>query len=54
MLAKYARDWIVSIEDITAFVTEQHAVLQRDRAALVTPRERVYPVTGTTKLAVDA
>ena len=44
VLAKYAREWIRKIEDITPFVRDQHAKLQRDGiAALVTPRERVYP-----------
>jgi len=54
ILASYTHDWIVSIEDITPYVAEQYAILKADRDALVTPRERVYPVTGTTKLGVDA
>ena len=55
VLAKYARDWICKIEDITPFVREQHEVLKRDgKSALVTPLERVYPVTGTNQLGVDA
>jgi len=45
-LAHYAKDWIVSIEDISDFVREQH---QRLRAyvldELILPREEVYPVT---------
>lgn len=53
-LASYARDWIRRIEDITPFVREQHEVLKRDgKAGLVTPLERVYPVTGTNQLGVD-
>ncbi|MBX3082242.1 MAG: DUF4291 domain-containing protein [Anaerolineae bacterium] len=45
-LAHYAKDWIVSIEDISDFVREQH---QRLHAyvldELILPREAVYPVT---------
>ena len=45
ILAKYAREWIITIEDITAFVHEQHYhVLNGVYASLVTPREDVYPV----------
>jgi len=55
VLARYAREWIRKIEDITPFVREQHAALQREgTAALVTPLERVYPVTGVNQLGVDA
>jgi hypothetical protein len=54
VLAKYARAWIRKIEDITPFVREQHEVLKRDgESALITPAERVYPVTGTNQLGVD-
>lgn len=46
MLANYARDWIISIEDISAFVAEQRANIHRaGRHDLVTPLERPYPVT---------
>ncbi|HEY5925653.1 MAG TPA: DUF4291 domain-containing protein [Kofleriaceae bacterium] len=55
VLASYARDWIRRIEDITPFVHEQCAVLKRDgKEALITPLERVYPVTGTNQLGVDS
>lgn len=54
VLAKYAREWIRRIEDVTPFVREQHEVLRRDgTAALVTPLERVYPVRGNNQLDVD-
>ena len=43
-LARYAREWIVGIEDITGFVTEQS--LNRDYTQLLMPREEVYPVSG--------
>ena len=42
-LASYARDWIIDIEDVTGFVTEQRANIG-DHDALRTPAERVYPV----------
>ena len=42
ILRRYGREWIIAIEDVTAFVREQHAhVLRRDLAALRVPRERV-------------
>ncbi len=44
VLAHYARDWIVDIEDISSFVAEQRPLAQpRAHASLVTPREAVYP-----------
>ena len=54
VLESYARDWIVKIENISDFVREQHANWKRDRASLVTPREDVYPVSGSNQLGVDA
>ena len=47
MLAKYGRDWIVDIEDISDFVAGQRAVLAQSGAdALITPREDVYPAAA--------
>ena len=44
-LAHYVKDWIVSIEDISAFVREQAQQFNAHRAdALILPRETVYPV----------
>ena len=45
VLAKYAREWLLGIEDVSEFVREQsrHARSPYDR--LVTPKEEVYPVT---------
>ncbi|MGE3808186.1 MAG: DUF4291 domain-containing protein [Gemmataceae bacterium] len=40
VLARYARDWIVEIEDISGFVAEQRG---RSIVDLITPREEVYP-----------
>jgi len=43
-LRSFSDDWVFAIEDVTEFVHQQHAVLQRERAeALVTPTEQVYP-----------
>ena len=54
VLQKYAREWIVAIENVTPFVREQHAAFQRGGASvLVTPTEHVYPVRGANKLRVD-
>jgi hypothetical protein len=45
VLRRYAREWIVAIEDVTPFVRQQHIRAQaRDYANLLTPREEVYPV----------
>lgn len=53
-LRRYARDHIRKIEDITPFVTEQHARLQRDGvAALETPAEHVYPCLPSSKIDAD-
>jgi len=49
-LASYARAWVRRIEDITPFVKEQHARLQRGTATLETPAERVYPCLPTSKI----
>lgn len=44
-LRRYAREAIAAVEDVTDLVIEQRAhVERRDWAALVTPREEVYPV----------
>jgi hypothetical protein len=45
-LASYAREWIVEIEDVSEFVAEQRRhVVARELDRLLTPRERVYPVS---------
>lgn len=45
VLARYARDWIIDIEDISDFVAEQRVLVQtRAYARLITPREAIYPV----------
>lgn len=46
VLARYAREWIVEIEDITDFVREQHEhVWGGELDKLTPPREEVYPVS---------
>ena len=44
VLARYAREWLLDIEDISAFVAEQRAHAMAPYERLVTPREEVYPV----------
>jgi hypothetical protein len=44
VLAKYARDWIVHLEDISPFVREQAPLRGGDQ--LITPREDVYATTA--------
>jgi len=52
VLRRYAREWILGVEDISAFVRDQHQhALAGDYAALVTPRERVHPVAEATVAA---
>jgi hypothetical protein len=57
-LARYAREWIIEIEDISDFVREQYQYVQKqDYAQLTTPRELVYPVTDVAvarNLGVDS
>lgn len=45
VLRSFGRDWLMSVEDITPLVREQHAhVLAGNLHKLQTPHERVYPV----------
>lgn len=43
MLARYAHEWIVEIEDISDFVAAQRENAHGDYTKLVVPKERVYP-----------
>ena len=46
-LARYAREWIVEIDDISEFVREQREyVIKRQLDKLVTPKETVYPLSN--------
>ncbi len=45
VLARYSKEWIINIEDISAFAHEQYEhVRENDYASLITPLEMVYPV----------
>lgn len=57
VLAAYARDWIVKIEDISEFVQKQRQNINSDCAELITPQETVYSVFDSqtqTKLRLSA
>jgi hypothetical protein len=45
VLARYAREWLLGIEDISEFVQEQRVNAKAPYDFLVTPREEVYPIT---------
>jgi len=57
-LRRYAREWILGIEDVSAFVAEQREHAARSRwSALRMPAERVYPVADPIvwlRLGLDA
>jgi hypothetical protein len=44
VLAWYAREWLLDIQDISEFVTEQRANAVAPYDRLITPKEEVYPV----------
>lgn len=44
VLAGYARDWVVRIEDVSDFVTRQRPHARPPYQDLISPREEVYPV----------
>jgi len=45
ILVRYAKDWIVDIEDISAFVRQQKAHAHTTPyTQLITPKEAVYPI----------
>ena len=44
VLSKYAREWLLDVQDISGFVREQRANAAAPYERLVTPREDVYPV----------
>lgn len=54
VLARYAREWIRRVEDITPLVRAQHEALQRgEGAALEMPREDVYPCPAASRIDAD-
>jgi hypothetical protein len=44
VLAKYAKEWLLGIEDVSKFVREQSEYARSPYDRLITPREEVYPV----------
>lgn len=52
VLARYAKEWVRRIEDITPLVREQHARV--NTAALETPVENVYPCLPSSAVGADA
>jgi hypothetical protein len=44
ILARYAKEWLIDIQDLSDFVTEQRANATAPHDRLVIPREEVYPV----------
>lgn len=57
-LARFAREWIVHIEDLSSFVAQQRGHARpTEYERLLVPRERVYPVADrevATRLGVDS
>ncbi|TCS93959.1 DUF4291 domain-containing protein [Hazenella coriacea] len=43
-LEKYAREWIVEIQDISSFVEEQRKVANPPFTELIMPKEDIYPI----------
>jgi hypothetical protein len=54
ILARYAKEWIRRIEDVTPIVREQHARLTTSRDRFETPSERVYPCRESSRIDADA
>lgn len=50
VLELYAREWIISVENISEFVYEQHQNLG-DFSQLIVPSETIYPVTDAKVVA---
>lgn len=44
VLARYAKEWLLGVEDISDFVAEQRPNARAPSEGLVLPREEVYPV----------
>jgi len=45
ILANYAREWLLEIQDVSEFVREQSQHARSPFDKLITPKEEVYPVT---------
>lgn len=48
LLEKYSKEWIISIQDISAFVAEQKQVLEQNNTKLEVVKESVINVGGST------
>lgn len=48
VLARYAKEWVVDIEDISEFVREQHQNVTGKCERLLMPKEQVYPIENET------
>jgi hypothetical protein len=44
VLNRYAREWLLGIEDVSEFVREQSQQARSPYERLITPKEKVYPV----------
>jgi Domain of unknown function (DUF4291) len=44
VLARYAKEWLLGIEDVSEFVRQQSEYARSPFDRLITPREEVYPV----------
>jgi hypothetical protein len=51
VLARYAREWLLDVEDISDFVAEQRAKAEAPFDRLFTPREDIYPVADPEVIA---
>ena len=52
VLAKYAKEWLLGIEDVSEFVREQNLHAKSPYSLLATPREEVYPVNDPEVAAI--
>jgi hypothetical protein len=46
VLARFAREWLLDITDLSTFVADQRANAVAPYRQLITPREEVYPITN--------
>ena len=51
-MVKYAREWILDIEDISDFVAKQREkAIADDYSGILTPTEHIYPVSDAETVA---
>ena len=51
VLAKYAKEWLLGIDDVSEFVRQQSEYARSPFDRLITPREEVYPVNDPAVVA---